>query len=96
MPAKFDAIAVQKMLTDLNDRKAKGGNAPSMWGTDPASIAWRRQQAHVDADIEGLARDPVLEKMIDEWDKAGLTTAQQRERMGVYFRTESKIPTAAE
>ena len=31
---------------------------------DPADAAWRAQQAHVDADIEGLARDQEGARMI--------------------------------
>lgn len=39
---------------------------------DPADAAWRAQQAHVDADIEGLPRNPALDRMVVEMRAKGL------------------------
>ena len=39
---------------------------------DPADAAWRAQQAQVDADIEGLSRDPEIE---------GITTREMIKRL---------------
>jgi hypothetical protein len=67
-----------------------------MWDDDPASIAWRDSQAVVDADIEGLARDPGAEALIKEMDAAGTSFEEQRTRLIAYFRGEVKLPSAAE
>jgi hypothetical protein len=45
---------------------------------DPADAAWRAQQAHVDADIEGLARDPDADRLVAEMRAKGI---EPRERI---------------
>lgn len=47
--------------------------------------AWRVAQAQIDADIEGLARDPESERFIAEMDAAGVSYEEQIERLKVYF-----------
>lgn len=69
--------------------------APSFYGEDAASAEWRSQQAHVDADIEGLARDPVAEKLVEDWRKTGLSSAEQRARLIAYFRNKEPASTFA-
>ncbi len=70
-------------------------NAPSFYGEDKASADWRSQQAHVDADIEGLARDPAAEKLVAEWRKAGLSSLEQRTLLIAYFRSKESASTFA-
>ena len=52
---------------------------------NPADAAWRAQQAHVDADIEGLSRDPLADLLSAEMNAAGIDPAQQIERLKAYF-----------
>lgn len=58
---------------------------------DPVDAAWRAQQAQVDADIAGLARDPVLERLMDEWDAAGATTEEVIERIKAYAKEHQRL-----
>jgi hypothetical protein len=53
---------------------------------DPADAAWRARQAQVDADIEGLARDPEADRLIAEMDASGVPHRQQIKRLKAYFR----------
>lgn len=69
--------------------------APSFYGEDEASAEWRSQQAHVDADIEGLARDPIAEKLVEGWRKAGLSSAEQRKRLFAHFSNKDAAATLA-
>jgi len=48
---------------------------------DPAAIAWRRAQAHVDCDIEGMRRDPAIEALLAQWDAEGITIAERIARL---------------
>lgn len=52
----------------------------------PEGAAFRSQQAMVDADIAGLARDPATEKFVDEMRREGLSVEEQIGRLTVYFR----------
>lgn len=70
--------------------------SPSMYGDDPASRAWRAEQARVDADIEGLARDPAAESLLAEMDRDGLSDEEQIERLTAYYRDNIGAATAAE
>ena len=63
---------------------------------DAASVAWRGEQAHVDADIEGLPRDPAVEAFVAEMDRAKVPLDEQREHLIAYFRGELTLPVAAE
>lgn len=47
--------------------------------------AWRSQQAQVDADIEGLARDLEAERLMAEMDASGVAIEDQIERLKAYF-----------
>ena len=46
---------------------------------------WRSQQAQVDADIEGLARDPEADRLMAKMDAAGVSIEDQIERLKAYF-----------
>lgn len=35
----------------------------------PEAAAYRYEQAHVDADIEGMARDPKLDALHEQWEQ---------------------------
>jgi hypothetical protein len=52
-----------------------------------ADAAWRAQQAQVDADIEGLSRDPAADRFVAEMDSSGINLRQQIERLKTYFRS---------
>jgi hypothetical protein len=53
---------------------------------NPIDAAWRRQQAEVDSDIEGLHRDPEAHRMAAEMDAAGIEHREQRKRLIRYFK----------
>ena len=46
---------------------------------DPADTAWRARQAQVDADIEGLSRDPQADRLAAEMAAAGVAPRQRIE-----------------
>jgi hypothetical protein len=52
----------------------------------PEAMAWRAEQAEVDADIEGLARDPGAEALVQQMNAAGIPLDEQRERIRAYFQ----------
>lgn len=52
---------------------------------DAADAVWRAQQAHVDADIEGLSRDREADRLVAEMDAAGIEPERQIERLKAYF-----------
>ena len=57
---------------------------------DPADAAWRARQAQVDADIEGLSRDPVADQLVAEMTASGVPPRQQIERLKAYFRARAE------
>ena len=57
-----------------------------MYSQDADAAAWRSEQAHVDADIEGLARDPEADRMVAEMDASGVPIERQIERLKAYFK----------
>ncbi len=58
-----------------------------LYSNDPAAAAWRAKQADVDADIEGLARDPEADRMIADMDARGVDALQQIEHLKRHFRS---------
>ena len=52
---------------------------------NPDDAAWRAQQAQVDADIEGLARNPETERLLAEMTAEGASTQQKIERIKAYY-----------
>lgn len=56
----------------------------------PEDAAWRAQQSRVDSDIAGLSRDPVLERLVDEWHAAGLSNREVIERIKTYARERQR------
>ena len=64
-----------------------------MYSQDPADAAWRFEQAQVDADIEGLARDDEAEQLIADMTTAGVSPELQIERIkSMFFARKSKTP----
>lgn len=61
-----------------------------MTGSNAAARAWRREQAHADADIEGLARDPGADALVAEMDAADLSPEERRERLIAYFQDQAR------
>jgi hypothetical protein len=53
---------------------------------DPADAAWRAQQAQVDADIEGLARDAGIDRLFDQMEAEGIAPRERVKRLKAYFR----------
>lgn len=47
--------------------------------------AWREHQADVDADIEGLSRDPDADRLMAEMDEAGIPIEDQIKRLKANF-----------
>lgn len=46
----------------------------------------RYESAMVDADIEGLARDPEVEALIAQWREAGVDVETRIERLNDFYR----------
>jgi hypothetical protein len=53
---------------------------------NPTDAAWRARQAQVDADIEGLHRDPEIDRFVDEMEASGVPVRQQIARLKAYVR----------
>ena len=51
----------------------------------PLDAEWRRAQAHVDADIEGLSRDPVASQMAEDMIAEGIGVEERIRRLKTYF-----------
>lgn len=47
--------------------------------------AWREHQADVDADIEGLSRDPEADRLTAEMDAGGVPIEDQIKRLKAHF-----------
>lgn len=47
----------------------------------PEDIAWRVNAARVDSAIEGMERHPVLAKLVDDMDAAGVPVEEQIKRI---------------
>jgi hypothetical protein len=57
---------------------------------DPADAAWRAQQAQVDADIEGLARDAGIDRLFDQMEASNIAPRERTKRLKAYFRARQK------
>jgi len=66
--------------------------APSLISDDPASAAWRAEQARVDADIEGLHSDPETEALMAQMRRDGLSPAEKRARLDEHFKADMAVP----
>lgn len=64
----------------------------------PEGAAYRGEQAMIDADIEGLARDERVERFMNELREAGVPTEESMQRLGVFLRAleQDREFTAAE
>ena len=58
---------------------------------------WRERQADVDADIEGLSRDPEADRLMAEMDAGGVPIDDQIRRLKAYFvgRQQGRKPAVA-
>ena len=73
-------------------------NAPATVGFNeptPEGAAYRARQAHVHADIEGLARDPGAEKLMDDLRSAGVPISERMARLGEYLREKERAQSHA-
>ena len=59
--------------------------SPDLHSDCAADVAWRSQQAHVDADIEGLPRNPETERLLAQWAAEGLTIERKIQRIKAYY-----------
>ena len=59
--------------------------------------AWRAQQAHVDTDIEGLARDADLSRFVSDMKASGLPAGERIKRLKAHVmaRQRSRKPAVA-
>lgn len=64
----------------------------------PEGAAYRREQAEIDADIEGLADDAAAARLMDQLRHAGVPIEERLQRLGAYLQSrEAERPaTAAE
>ena len=70
---------------------------PAVNDPTPEAAAHRVQQAHVDADIEDLARDPQASAMMDGLRAAGVPISERMARLAEFLREkERRAPHAAE
>jgi hypothetical protein len=76
----------RKLLKSLKRRVSR------LHSKDPADAAWRAQQAQVDADIEGLARDAEADRLVAEMDAMGVEPREQIKRLIRYFKTRKGQP----
>jgi hypothetical protein len=53
--------------------------------SDPADVAWRREQMSANNDIEGVGRDPKVDQLMARLDAEGKSPAQKREALRGYF-----------
>lgn len=64
--------------------------------TTPEAAQYRADQAMIDADIEGMARDPELESLIEAWEAEGLPNNEIKARISAYFTADEPVTQAAE
>jgi hypothetical protein len=48
---------------------------------DPKDAAWRVEQAHADAEIEGIKRHPALAAFVEQMDAEGVDPEEQIKRI---------------
>ena len=73
-------------------RRQRPGAALDLFeATDAATVAWRREQAEVDADIAGLARDDGATALMAEMDRAGVPVDEQISRLKSYFARRDRL-----
>lgn len=53
--------------------------------SDPADVAWRREQMSANNDIEGVGRDLQAEQLVARLDAQGVSPADQRQALRDYF-----------
>jgi len=67
-------------------KKEPNGSRRSRYhSTHPDDAKWRIEQAYVDADIEGLSRDPVASQMMEDMIAEGISVEDSIKRLQKYF-----------
>jgi hypothetical protein len=61
---------------------------------DPKDVAWRVEQAYVDAEIEGVKRDPALTAFVAQMDADGIDPEEQIRRI-ITFALDAPEDSAA-
>jgi len=69
----------------------------SRWSSsDPADVAWRREQMSANNDIEGVRRDPQADQLMARLDAEGKSPAEKRDALRDYFvQKPSKEPSGS-
>ena len=69
---------------------------PNFHDKTPEGAAYRVQQARVDADIEGMARDPEIAALCDRWRAEGVPTEEFINRLTKVLKAADVSTLAAE
>lgn len=62
----------------------------------PEARAFRLEQAFIDAEIEGIPRDPEVEALLRQLNEEGATDEERTRRLTTYVRSRFTKPIAAE
>jgi hypothetical protein len=86
---------------DSLDPQAGTGDQPGspawyMTSTHPDAVAWREEQADVDADIEGLAKDERADELDRRMATAGVPPEKRIARLKAHFQARNRQAPAAE
>jgi len=81
------------VLTEVRQQQQRPDRMDLLTSFDPEIVAWRRQQADVDADIEGLARDEDADRLADELQAQGLDVEERIARLKQYFIDKTRGPS---
>lgn len=68
--------------------KSNTKTEPLMFANSPEAKAWRRDQANVDADIEGLARNADTEALMQEMTASGLSADEKIQRLHAHVQSK--------
>ena len=66
-------------------------NMKLMTGKSKAAAQYRYEQAMIDADIEGLARDPEAEALVEQWREDGVSVEDRIERLKQFYSDRQTI-----
>ncbi len=71
----------------MTKAQTRASNTPTgrLHSDDPRDAAWRSQQANVDADIEGNARDGQADRLIEQMRADDIPQDEQLERIKAHF-----------
>jgi hypothetical protein len=91
MSARATAALRHRARHDAEDP----AGADFMTSMVPEAMAWRAEQAEIDADIEGLADDPGSAELLRRMEAENVPPDEQRRRLRAYFEEHEHRLTAA-